>query len=218
MIEIKRLEYNFFGVATYIVWDSEVRHAVVVDPGMMNRDEQRHFDSFISSKGLEVTHLVNTHLHIDHTLGNDYVASRYGIVTEAHPADAPLGAQRGSQAEMFRLPIARPEPLVISRNLADGDRISLDTGNSDDDLRVISVPGHSPGSIALYCKSAGWVIAGDALFQGSIGRTDLPGGDYATLIESIRSRLLTLPPSTVVYPGHGPATTIGAEIRGNRFL
>ncbi len=218
MIEIKRLEYNFFGVATYVVWDSEVRHAVVVDPGMMNRDEQRHFSDFISSKGLEVTNLVNTHFHIDHTLGNDYVASQYGVVTEAHPADAPLGMQRGAQAAMFRLPIARPEPLMITRELADGDTISLDTGNPDDDLRVIAVPGHSPGSIALYCKSAGWVISGDALFQGSIGRTDLPGGDYATLIGSIRSRLLTLPPSTVVYPGHGPATTIAAELSGNRFL
>lgn len=212
-MEIKQFEFNIFGVNTYIAWDSASRQAAVIDPGMTSPQDNAVVDRFIADNGLTVTHLINTHLHIDHTFGDDHVMQRYGVILEAHREDAFLGRDRDRQAMMFRLPVSL-EPLAIGRELHEGDIITF----SNDSLLVLHVPGHSPGSIVLYNEKAGFVITGDVLFNGSIGRTDLPGGNHAALVQGIADKLMTLPLSTVVYPGHGPATTIGREMRMNPFI
>lgn len=206
-MEIKQFEFNLFGVNTYIVWDAKSRRAAVIDPGMTSPDEYAVVDSFIADNNLNVARLINTHLHIDHTFGDRHIMNRYGVQLEAHPDDAFLGSRLREQAAMFHLRVA-PEPLSIDAILLQGDVITL----GDDSLNVLHIPGHSPGSIVLYNATDGFVITGDVLFCGSIGRTDLPGGNHAALIRGIHEKLLTLPPSTVVYPGHGPATTIAREL------
>lgn len=212
-MKIKQFQFNMFGVNTYVVWDPATGDAAVVDPGMISPDEQSEIDKFIHANGLKVRHLINTHLHLDHTFGNDYIEYRYKVPTLANGDDAFLGEQRQGQARMFGIRAEMP-PLKIGHRLVDGDHLHL----GKEELDIIAVPGHSPGSIAIYAPESKFVITGDALFQGSIGRTDLAGGNHAQLIASIRNRLLTLPPDTKVYPGHGPSTTIGAEEQSNPFL
>ncbi len=212
-MKLKSFEFSLFGVNTYILWDEATREAVIVDPAMTRPDECAVIDAFIEQNNLHPVRLINTHLHLDHTFGDEYVKTRYGLPLEANSGDAAFGLDRQGQARKFHLPITLP-PIAIDRQLNDGDIVNVGT----DSLRVLAVPGHSQGSIALYNDKDSFVITGDALFNGSIGRTDLPGGDHAQLIESITDKLLTLPPSTRVYPGHGPASTIGDEIRYNPYL
>ena len=209
-----RFEFNLFGVNTYIVWDPDTLEAAIVDPGMQSPEECRELDSFITSHKLKPVHLINTHLHIDHTLGDDHVERQYGLSLEAAPADSFLGESRDGQARMFHLDFGELKPLRIGRELADGDTIKIGNGT----LEVIAVPGHSPGSVALFSPADRFVITGDALFRGSIGRTDLPGGDGDTLRRAIRSRLLTLPADTTVLPGHGPSTMIAPERSSNPWI
>lgn len=213
-MKLQRFEFNMFGVNTYIAWNPATLEAAVIDPGMSNAAECQLLSDFISRNNLKVTALLNTHLHIDHVLGDDYVERHYGIGLQAGAADSILLDRLQQQAQMFHLRVALPEALHISIALKPGDRIRL----GDQFFTVISVPGHSPGSLAFYCAESGFVITGDALFRGSIGRTDLPGGHYPTLVRAITDNLLTLPPATIVYPGHGPSTTIAAEISSNPFL
>lgn len=213
-MKIKNLEFNLFGVNTYIVWNTDTLEAAVIDPGMSTPQECFQFKQFIERECLQVTELINTHLHIDHTLGNEFVEDTYGVALMAHSADAPLGALRAQQAAMFHLQGVATTPVSASIDIKAGDKIFL--GNEY--LEVLEVPGHSPGSIALYSPVDKFVITGDALFRGSVGRTDLPGGNHSTLINSIKSNLLTLPSDTIVYPGHGPATTIGQETNTNPFF
>lgn len=158
-------------------------------------------------------YVINTHLHIDHAVGNEFLKDKYNVPVLAHELDRPLGERMLLQAQMFGLP-ERFKNVEISEYLHDGEIIKIGNG----ELKVICVPGHSQGSVALYDEKDNFVIVGDALFSGSIGRTDLPGGDYDQLISSIRSRLLTLPPQTIVYPGHGPHTTIAQERQHNPYL
>lgn len=214
MLKVHSFEFNLFGVRTCLVWDTASLECAVIDPGMSNQREESEFDRFIDENRLKVTHLINTHLHIDHTLGNDYVESRFNLPLEANSGDAFLGQQRDGQARMFNLRLPSLKPLVIGVDLSEGDKIKL----GEEYLEVLEVPGHSPGSIVLYAPVEHFMIAGDVLFQGSIGRTDLPGGSMRTLVEGIRSKLLPLPSDTIVYPGHGPATTIGRERSSNPYF
>ncbi len=213
-MKIHKFEFNLFGVNTYLVWDEATLETAVIDPGMSNPEECQEFAQFVERNSLQVTRLINTHLHIDHTLGNDYVEDRYGVGLTAHPADGFLGTNREAQAQMFHLRGVTVSPLNIAVEVKQGDNIYLGTSK----LEVLEVPGHSPGSIALYSSADGFVFTGDALFYGSIGRTDLPCGSHPQLIGSIRSQLLSLPAATVVYPGHGPSTTIGQEMKINPYL
>ncbi len=205
---------NLFGVNTYVVWDETTHEAAVIDPGMSSMSEQTKVSKYITENRLKPIAMINTHLHIDHTLGNDYIKENYGIGTQANKLDAPLGLMRAEQAAQFHLRIPAPQPLSVEHHLTDGDRIYL----GKEYLEVITVPGHSPGSIALYSPSGKFVITGDTLFNSSIGRTDLYGGDLPTLIDSIQRKLFALPDDTRVYPGHGPSTTIGREKQFNPFL
>lgn len=212
-MKVSRFVFNMFGENTYVLWDPASRQAAVVDPGMIDAQERSAIDGFLEREHLTVKYLINTHSHLDHVFGNAHIASRYGASLSGHPADDNLMGALSSQAAMFgiRKPVESVERTV---DLHDGDTLTL----GDEEIRVLEVPGHSPGSIALYCPASGFVVTGDALFPGSVGRTDLPGGDHATLIGSIREKLLTLPDDTVVLSGHGGETTIGRERAANPFL
>lgn len=201
MLKVKTFTFNNYGESTYLVIDPDTLDAAIIDPGMITPAERAELDTFIADHKLRLTQIVNTHLHLDHCFGHNYVRTKYGAKAAAYTADQFLTAQV-------------PEKVVIDTPLADGDTITI----GSDKLEVLHVPGHSPGSVALYSPTGGFVLTGDALFQGSIGRTDLPGGDMATLLKSIKSKLLTLPADTIVLPGHGPRTTIGTELRTNPFL
>lgn len=212
-MKVSRFVFNMFGINTYVMWDPESREAAIVDPGMIDAEERSALDSFIERNNLKVTQLINTHAHLDHIFGNAYVKDRYGLKIKGNPSDSFLAETLPEQAARFglRMPL---EPSGIEVELNDGDTLCL----GDEPVEILSVPGHSPGSIALYCPESGFVITGDALFQGSIGRTDLPSGDYATLVDSIRRKLLTLPDETVILPGHGGETTVGHEKKSNPFI
>lgn len=212
-MQIITLQFNNFAVNTYIVYDTHTRQCAIIDPGMMTPREEHALAKVIEENHLKPVHLINTHMHIDHVMGNAFAAHHYGLRLSAHKDDEILGSRVKAQAQMFGLP-SSPEEVPITTYLEAGDIIKIGEG----ELKVLHVPGHSPGSIALYDAADGFVITGDALFSGSVGRTDLPGGSGPQLIKSIRTNLLTLPPATVVYPGHGPATTIAAEMSGNPFL
>lgn len=202
-----------FGINTYVVVDEATKKCAVVDPGMIEPEEENALVNYIERNGLTVTHVINTHLHVDHAVGDKFVADKFKVPVLGHKSDETLGARMQQQAMMFGMQ-EKLDAVSLTSYLEDGDKVKV----GDGELDVLHVPGHSPGSIALYDPEGKYVIVGDALFDGSIGRTDLPGGDFRTLINSIRSKLLTLPDDTTVYPGHGPATTIGREKKYNPYL
>ena len=200
---------------TYVVHDGT--EAALVDPGTATREERAAVEAYLEAAGLRVRHLLLTHAHIDHVFGCAHFAARYGAAADfggwqLHPADEPLLANARTQGELFGVRV--DEPPAPTRALAAGDTVELGSHT----FAVRHAPGHSPGSVLFVCESEGLVLGGDVLFQGSIGRTDLWEGDYETLIASIRRELLSLPDATVVYSGHGPATTVGAERATNPFL
>lgn len=212
-MKIAVFNFRLFGINTYIVWDEKTRKCAVIDPGMSDDRERAAIKNFISRENLTVEHLINTHLHVDHAVGNAFISKEYGVGTEANSGDAFLGSRLASQLREFGVQMEASDVEVIS-DIKNGDVIKVGEGQ----LQVIQVPGHSPGGVALYDKDGGFLISGDSLFRGSIGRTDLPGGDFDTLVSHVKSRLLSLPPATIVYPGHGDPTTIEAERYANPFL
>jgi metallo-beta-lactamase family protein len=213
MLKIAKFEFSLFGINTYAVYDPKEGKCVIVDPGMINTEEENAIVNFIERNNLTVTNIINTHLHVDHAVGVSFAKKRFGVPVLGHKDDEFLGKRLQMQADAFGI-MEKIEDVSIDTYLKEGDIIKVGSGK----LEVLHVPGHSPGSIALYDKEDDFVITGDALFQGSVGRTDLPGGNGTQLIKAIRENLLPLPDSTVVYPGHGPATTIGRERAANPFL
>lgn len=212
-MKIVKFGFSLFGINTYLVYDPDTKKCAVIDPGMIVKEEEDALANFISRNDLEVVAIIDTHLHVDHAVGIGYVKGKYNAPLMAHKDDEFLGERVREQAQAFGIR-EKVDNVVIDHYLTLGEEIKI----GDGELKVIHVPGHSPGSVALYDKKDGFVITGDALFAGSIGRTDLPGGDTRTLLRSIKDGLLTLPDSTVVYPGHGPATTIGQEKASNPYL
>jgi len=211
MLSIESLVFNSFQVNTYLV-RNENGDCMVIDPAFYTPEEIRAFDQYISSEGLKVIGQLNTHCHVDHVLGVKHMQTAYNCPLRAHPNESELLKNASLMGEVYGLIV---EPFSgIDQALSENETITI----GEDSLRSILVPGHSPGSLSFYSQDAGFVVTGDALFQGSIGRTDLPGGDYDTLISSIRNNLLILAPETTVYPGHGDPTTIGEEASNNPFL
>lgn len=212
-MKVSRFVFNMFGINTYVMWDVDSLEAAIVDPGMIDDNERNALDSFIDRNNLKVKHLINTHMHLDHIFGNAYIKEKYGLEIKAHPEDNFLGLTLREQASHFHLPLQLTD-TGLDVELHDGDTIYL----GKEPIKILSVPGHSPGSIALYCPESNFVITGDALFKGSIGRTDLPRGNQSQLLHSIEKTLFKLPDDTVVLPGHGPETTIGFEKSHNPFF
>lgn len=212
-MNIKTFPLALFGVNCYVVYDPADKKAAVIDPGIVDQKEIETIDKFLNDNDLQVVAVINTHLHIDHALGNSALAAKYGVPVLAHPDDSFLGSNIKSQARQFGLPF-KIESAGVSDNLSDGQKIKIGKG----ELEVIHVPGHSPGGVALYDAKDGFLISGDTLFEGSIGRSDLPGGNLAKLLESVKKKLYSLPEDTVVYPGHGFPTTIGREKATNPYV
>ena len=212
MIKIKTFTFNPFEENTYVLYDTDTLEAVVIDPGCFNKEEQQKLERFIIGEGLQVVKLLNTHCHVDHVLGNAWVKSQYGVKLYIHREDEATLKAVETYAPVYGF--SQYSPTQPDHYLEEGEIIEF--GNSG--LKVLFVPGHAPGHVAFYNQEQEFCINGDCLFQGSIGRTDLPGGDFETLLNSIRTKLFTLPDQTVVYCGHGPETSIGHEKKYNPFL
>lgn len=213
-MNIKQFVFNPFGVNAYVLSNSN-GETILIDPSASNAREQAALSEYIKSENLKVSRNLNTHLHLDHVLGNAFVERTYGIKAEAHKDDEFLLGLQNEQAQMFGLPCNDIAP-ALGNNLDEGDIVEI----AEIKLQVIHVAGHSPGGLAFYCANPGEVngqkappllFPGDILFAGSRGRSDLFGGDEFALVSGIKSKLLTLPSETIVFPGHGPCTTIGDE-------
>ena len=211
MITIKEFTFSPIQENTYLLYN-ERNHGLVVDPGCYFGQEREELKSFIEKYAILPKYLLNTHCHLDHVFGNAFVHQTWNLELHLHELEKPLLDYAPTSGIKWGLPFENYKGNL--NYIREGDQIRLD----EDVLDVIFAPGHSPGHICFYNKAQGFVIGGDVLFRQSIGRTDLPGGSLDVLLESIRTKLFTLPDETVVYPGHGPSTTIGYEKRNNPFL
>jgi hydroxyacylglutathione hydrolase len=211
MIYIRIFVFNAFQENTFILYD-ESGEALIIDAGCQSADEINTLTGFISKQKLKPVELLSTHGHIDHVLGNRFLKDNFKIPYRAHKGDLYMIENAIEQGSLFGLDIEKPPLPDAYLN----EEVQIHFGNST--LDVIALPGHSPGGVGFYSSEQNFIVVGDVLFSGSIGRTDLPGGDFNQLINSIKSKLFVLPENTVVYPGHGPQTTIGKEKRTNPFL
>ena len=211
MAKIKSFVFNDFSENTYVVYD-DTNECIIIDPGCNTPAEEMALQEFISQHGLTPKHLINTHCHIDHVLGNSFIHSLYQLPLESHKGEKIVLDSASQIAMMYGIPYT-PSP-DIEIYLSEGQYVHFGTTR----LEIIDTPGHSPASISFYSQQDGILISGDVLFLGSIGRTDLPGGNFELLTSIIRQKLFSLPHDTKVYSGHGPATTIGHEIRTNPFF
>lgn len=211
MLHVHSFTFNPVQENTYVVYN-DAGLSCIIDPGCYFASEEMALKEFIEKKNLKPLYLLNTHCHLDHIFGNRYVHRTWNLKLHLHAAEK-IVLDRGPQSgQAWGLPFDN----------YDGELVYLEEGGKvvvgEDELEILLTPGHSPGSICFYHKKQQFVIGGDVLFKGSIGRTDLPGGDYATLERSIRTQLYPLPDEVVVYPGHGEPTTIGYEKRNNPFV
>jgi glyoxylase-like metal-dependent hydrolase (beta-lactamase superfamily II) len=212
MIRIKNFVFNYFAENTILLWDEETKKSAVVDPGMSAKEEEKVFDEFLIENNLQLKYLINTHCHIDHILGCNYIKSKYGANYYAPEKDLILLKNSSAQAEMFGLDLDNPP--APDKFISEETHLSL--GNSK--LIFLFTPGHTPGEYCIYLKEEKICVTGDVLFKEGIGRTDLWGGDYNTLINSIETKLFSLPEDVKIYPGHGESSTIGHEKQNNPFL
>ena len=211
-MEIRTFVVNPIQVNCYLLWD-ESKEAVLIDCGAWFPKEREEIKEFIASNGLTLKHYLNTHLHFDHIFGNAFVEDTFGIKAEANDADWPWAANIKERVARFGIKYEEEVP-ALGRILGDGDEITFGTHR----IAAIAVPGHSPGSLCYHIPEEKVLFSGDALFHGSIGRTDFPDSDHYRLITTIREKLLTLPEETIVYPGHDRETTIGFEKAYNMYL
>ena len=211
-MEINQITFNPFQENTFILWD-ETKECIIIDPGCYEKNEKEYLSNFIQSNNLQPVKLINTHCHIDHILGNKFVSEKWNLELYMHKTDLPLLEGAGDIAKMYGFENYKGSPYP-KHYLEEGD--ILEFGESK--LEILFAPGHAPGHICLYSKEEKFIVAGDVLFNGGIGRTDLPGGDYDTLINSIKTKLLCLQDDTEVFCGHGPSTSIGKERLSNPFL
>lgn len=211
MIHIQTFTFNSYRENTYLLYD-DTRECILIDPGMYTGEEQNIVLKFIAEHRLKLVQLLNTHCHIDHVLGNKFIYDTYGLLPQFHEGELPMLAAVVSYAPQMGF-VYEPSPLP-EHFLQEGDTISF----GDSHLEARFAPGHSPAHLCFYSKNDNFLIGGDVLFYMSIGRTDLPGGNFNQLKESIQTRLFTLPEDCIVYPGHGQTTTIGFEKRNNPFL
>ena len=211
MLHIKMFTFSPIEENTYVLWNDE-KEAIIIDPGCYHTYEKDELQSFIDENGLQPKMLINTHCHLDHVFGEKFVAETWQLVPYIHPNEQQMMRLAEASGKMWSMPFVNYDgPLNF---ITPGEDIKL----GKDSLATLFTPGHSPGHICFYCAAQNFVIGGDVLFYNSIGRTDLPLGNHATLIESIKTKLFTLPDETIVYSGHGPKTTIGREKMHNPYL
>lgn len=211
MLNVKVFTFNPVQENTYVIFN-ENKNAIIIDPGCYFDEEKSILEQYIHTNKLQVKQLINTHCHLDHVFGNKWVHETFGVELYLHINEKMVLEYAPTSGNQWGLPFENYNgPLHF---LQEGSTIFLD----DDKLEIFLTPGHSPGSLCFYAAKEAFVIGGDVLFRNSIGRTDLPGGNYAALINSIKENLWPLPDDTVVYSGHGPSTTIGYEKRNNPFL
>lgn len=210
MIQVKSFVFNPFMENTYVLYD-DTKECVIIDPGCYEEYEEEALDEFIKTNQLTVKMLINTHGHIDHVLGNDHVIRTYGVPYLIHETDLPVLRAVESYAPNYGF--QRYTPTEPTGFLSEGDTVSF----GESSFEVLFLPGHAPGHIGLLNRDQKILVSGDVLFHESVGRTDLPGGDHATLIDSIHEKLFTLPDDITVYCGHGPETSIGHEKQYNPF-
>jgi glyoxylase-like metal-dependent hydrolase (beta-lactamase superfamily II) len=210
-MQIRAFTFNPFSENTYVLYD-ETGEAVLVDPGCAFPEEEKELQNFILDNKLTVKKILLTHAHIDHVLGCDFVAKSFGVGVLMHKDDLFLLQRASDIGKMYGVSVA--EPPMPEGFMSHGDAFSF--GNST--LEVRFTPGHSPGSISFIHLDSRSVFSGDVLFSGSVGRTDLPGGNMDVLLESVRNQLFSLPDDFVVFSGHGPVTNIGTEKRQNPFF
>lgn len=214
MAQVHYFTFSPFAENSYIIYD-ETKECIIIDPGCYTNEERQTLQKFIRDNQLKPVRLLNTHCHIDHVFGNRYVAETYGLALEIHEGELPVLESVATVAQMYGIPNVQQSPDPDpNKFIKEGDTIEF--GNTS--LKVLFTPGHSPASVSFYCEADQFVIGGDVLFQGSIGRTDLPGGNYDTLMQSIKNNFLTLPDNTVVYSGHGNPTTVERERQSNPFI
>lgn len=211
MLTLKSFEFSPIQENTYLLYN-EFNDCIIIDPGCYYEAEKEELVNFINENKLKPVLLVNTHCHLDHVFGNKYLAEKYNLKLHIHSKEKETLAMAAASGLMFQLPFDNYTGDIIP--LENEEFLKL----GEDKLKILHTPGHSIASLSFYSEEAKFVISGDALFNRSIGRTDLPHGNMDTLLESIRTQLFTLPAETVVYSGHGPTTTIGEEIKYNPFL
>lgn len=211
MFKIHSFTFNPFQENTYVLYN-EKGSAIIIDAGCSNRTENQMLANFIEENRLTPRLLLNTHSHIDHVLGNRFVFDKYGLEPRLHQDDLPVFQSCPQVAQMYGFDYdPSPDPQDY---LSEKEIIELD----GDKLEVLLTPGHSPGHVVFYCEEQKFVIGGDVLFRGSIGRTDLPLGNHEQLLQSIREKLFVLPAEVKVYAGHMEPTTIGFEKANNPFF
>jgi hydroxyacylglutathione hydrolase len=210
MLQVKKFTFNPFMENTFVLSD-ETKECVIIDPGCVDKNEENQLAEYIEHAELTVKSLINTHCHIDHILGNAFIKRKYNVLLSIHPLEVPVLKAVKTYAPnygFYQYQDSSPDAF-----LNEGNHVSI----GKQLLYVLFVPGHSPGHIALYHAESKTLIGGDVLFENSIGRTDLPGGNFDTLIDSIHQKFFTLPEDVTVYCGHGNETTIGVEKRTNPF-
>ncbi len=211
MLKIKSFVFSPIQENTYLLYN-EFKQCIIIDPGCYFPEEKDELKAFITQSGLKPQMLLNTHCHLDHVFGNKDMAGMYGLSLQLHEKEKALLDFAPTSGLMYEMPFDNYTGELVY--LKEGDRVVL----GEDTLEVIFAPGHSPGHICFYCARQNFIISGDVLFNRSIGRTDLPGGNHETLLNNIRTKLFVLPDETIVYSGHGPVTTIGEEKKENPFL
>ena len=211
MLKLKSFVFSPIQENTYLLYN-EFNDCMIIDPGCYFSEEKDELKDFITQSNFKPQMLLNTHCHLDHVFGNKFVAETWGLTLNLHEKEKKLLDYAPTSGLMYNMPFDNYAGDYIY--LKEGDIITL----GEDELAVIEAPGHSPGHICFYCAKQNFIISGDVLFNRSIGRTDLPGGNHQTLLKNIREKLFVLPDETVVYSGHGPETTIGEEKKYNPFL
>jgi len=211
MTKVAKFVFSPFQENTYVLYD-DTNECVIIDPGCYTEEERKELSNFIENAGLKPVKLLNTHCHLDHVFGNKFVSEKYGIGMECHEGELPVLKSGPMVAKMYGVNMEiSPDPIHF---IAEDDVVEF--GNTK--LETLLTPGHSPASICFYCRESNFIIAGDTLFRMSIGRTDLPGGDHATLLKSIKEKLFVLDDDVRVYSGHMEETTIGFEKLNNPFV
>ena len=211
MLTVQAFTFNPVQENTYVLYNDKSQ-CCIIDPGCYFASEEQELKDFIEKGNLRPVYLLNTHCHLDHIFGNRFVYKTFGLPLYLHKLEKPVLEYGPTSGQLWQMPFDN----------YDGELNFLDEGQvvqiGEDRLHILFTPGHSPGSISFYSQENKFIISGDVLFQGSIGRTDLPGGDFTILEESIKTKLYTLPGDVIVYPGHGDSTTIGDEMKTNPFV